>query len=172
MKQQWHAAWQGQDIVVTHKGKVVDRIASASIRRVIFVENGLPQSASDHAYALLELDAAFVLFPADSGFAGLVHFERQSFWATRPCVHWVSDRQAELPARCRTTGWFLRRGAPVYTRLAKDDLTALIDGWALEGPQTWEQRRLQRIGVLRGFAGKTKITLPQNPLAPLVRQRA
>jgi hypothetical protein len=142
VKQHWHAAWQGQDIVVTLKGKEVDRVASASIRRVIFVENGLPQSASDHAYALLELDDAFLLFPADSGFAGLVHFERQSFWATRPCVHWVSQRHAELPARCHATGWFLRRRAPVYTRLEKRDLASLVDGWSLEGPQTWEQRRL------------------------------
>lgn len=152
MKQVCKAFWKGQDIVVTVAGTVVDRIPGDDIRRVVFVERGVPQSASDHAFALLELDDAHVLFPPDSGFAGLVHFERQAFWAGHRCVYWSSLDQVQLPRHCKVSRGLLRRGAPLYQRIARAEAPGLVDGWRLEGPQSWDERRMQRIETRRGFS--------------------
>lgn len=148
MKRQWHAAWQAQDIVVTLGGREIDRIDGRDIRRVIFVENRQMRTASDHAFAIVDLGDEQIVFPSDSGLAGLVHFERQSFWHRRPCVYWLPpEAAARLPARCRARRWWLlRRGAPIYSRVARAELAEVLDGpVAPEGPQCWEERRWQHI---------------------------
>jgi hypothetical protein len=147
VKRQWHAAWKAQDIVVTLNGKVVDRIDSRSILRVIFVENKLMRTASDHAFAVVDLGDEQLVFPADSGLAGLVHFERQAFWHGRHCVYWLPPSAgALLPARCHERRWLFLRGAPVFTRVLREDLAAFYAASeAMEGPQSWDERRWQHI---------------------------
>ncbi len=169
MKQQWRAVWRGKDILVKAGTQEIDRIPGEAIRRVIFVERGHAQSASDHAFAIVELDDDYVLFPADAGLAGLVHFERQSFWGLHPCVYWTDVRRASLPPQyCQPAHWFLRRGAPVFCRVNKATLQDLVNSWALEGPQTWEQRRWSRIAQQSGLGGID----PVAPAAALARQQA
>lgn len=154
MRQACQARWSGNDIVVRLNHQDVDRIGGHLIRRVIFVERRSPSSATDHAFAILELIDELILFPAHSGFAGLVHFERQPFWALRPCVYWANMHAcASLPSRCLSSRWLLRRGTPLYMRLPKAELQPIIDQWELVGPQTWTERRQRRIDGKHSFAG-------------------
>lgn len=151
MKHRWHTAWHGQDIVISRDDEEVDRLHAPDIRRVIFVQDGPGLSASDLAFAVVELDTEHVLLPADTGFAGMVNFERQAFWDAKDCIYWAELRTANLPASCKRGPWFLPHRAPQYMRLPHPELAALIDQWPLEGPQTWDQRRWQRIENERPF---------------------
>jgi hypothetical protein len=149
----WHTAWVGNDIVVYRNGEAVDRVPSDDIRRVMFVYRGEGQNPGDLAYALVELPDEFVIFPPDSGFAGRVHFERQSFWLQRACVFWVSEATATLPSRLRPFGWWFRRHANIaFRRVARSELASSVEGWPLEGPQTWQQRKWRRIESSRPLA--------------------
>jgi len=42
--------------------------------------------------------------------------------------------------------------SPVYTRVPRAELAALIERWPMQGPQTWEQRKWRRIERSRPFA--------------------
>lgn len=153
MRPNWHTAWLGNDIAVYRDGEIVDRVHGPDIQRVIFVYRDAGQSPADLAYALVELPDEHVLFPVDTGFAGRVHFERQSFWAQHACVYWVSERKARLPARHRPVGWwFRRRATPPYRRLPRAELAGVIEQWPLQGPQTWQERKWQRIEDSRPLA--------------------
>jgi hypothetical protein len=150
MRVSWRTAWQAQDIVVYRDDVEVDRVPAASIERVVLVHRGSGDSPGDLMFAVVELADDCLLFPADTGFAGRVNFERQAFWAERGCIYWASDANASLPMRLRRGLFGLR--APEFTRLPRAELAPLVDGWALQGPQTWEQRKWRRIERNRPFA--------------------
>lgn len=142
--------WAGQELLVLRNDEVVDRIAAADIRRVILVcEHG--DSPSDLSFAVLDVGADHVILPAESGIAGRVHFERQSFWTERACVYWTSSAQAPLPRALRPGLWLLRRHRPGYVRVPSAELAPLVEQWPLEGPQTWEQRKWAHIAASRSL---------------------
>jgi len=67
-------------------------------------------------------------------------------------VYWVSEQHVALPGRLRGGRWFLRRQPPAYARLPRAELDPLLERWPLQGPQTWEQRKWERIQRSRPFA--------------------
>jgi hypothetical protein len=140
-----HTRWTGTDLLILRDDQEVDRVPAHEIRRVILVCRHGGQSPGDLSFAVIETPAAHVLLPADSGIAGRVHFERQSFWSQRPCIYWVDEAAVELPRRLRPGFTLFGRTAPAYARLAHEELAPLIEQWPLEGPQTWEQRKWERI---------------------------
>jgi hypothetical protein len=152
MHAHWNTAWLGQDIVLYRNGEEIDRVPANDIERIVFVYANAGDTPGDLQYAVVELPDEHVIFPAETGFAGRVHFERQSFWQARNCVYWVSQQRASLPMRHRRGRWFLRRSTPAFLRLPKGELAPVIEQWPLEGPQTWEQRKWQRIERSRPFA--------------------
>ena len=157
MSANWNTAWLGQDIVVYRDAEIVDRIHAPDIERVVFVYANAGDTPGDLRYAVVELGEEHVIFPAETGFAGRVHFERQNFWQGRNCVYWASERRARLPGRLRG-GWLLRRSMPTYRRLPRVELAPVMEQWRLEGPQTWEQRKWQRIERSRPFADLARPT--------------
>ena len=136
--------WEGNDLLVLHNEREIDRIPAREIHRVILVYHG-GDSPSDLRFAVIETTADYILLPAASGIAGRVHFERQSFWMQRPCVYWVNVARAPLPRRVLPGVWLLRKHVPAYVRLPHDELASVIDDWPLEGPQSWEQRKWAHI---------------------------
>ena len=146
MRTRLHTAWLGTDLVVTREdGQEADRVAASEIERVVLVCKGAGESPGDLVYAVIETATDAVIVPADSGIAGRVHFERQAFWSERNCIYWVGEGQAALPRRLRSGLWMLRRSRPGYMRVPRAEVAAAIDQWPLEGPQTWEQRKWDRI---------------------------
>lgn len=152
MHAHWNTAWLGQDIVLYRNGEEIDRVPANDIERIVFVYANAGDTPGDLQYAVVELPEEHVVFAAETGFAGRVHFERQSFWQARNCIYWVSQQRASLPMRHRRGRWFLRRSTPAFLRLPKGELAPVIEQWPLEGPQTWEQRKWQRIERSRPFA--------------------
>jgi hypothetical protein len=161
MKSSWRTAWQGQDIVVFRNEVEVDRVHAQAIERVVLVHRGSGDSPGDLVQAVVEVGDSVLIFPADTGFAGRVNFERQAFWAERGCVFWVNESRAPLPLRLRRGRWLLGLTSPVFTRVPRAELAALIERWPLQGPQTWEQRKWRRIERSRAFTsahdGDTKL---------------
>jgi hypothetical protein len=152
MKSSWHTAWQGLDIVVFRNDAEVDRLHAPDIERVVLIHHGSGDSPGDLVQAVVELADSCLIFPADTGFAGRVNFERQAFWAERACVYWVNEARAPLPHRLRRGRWFLGLAHPVYRRVPRAEVAALIERWPVQGPQTWEQRKWRRIERNRPFA--------------------
>lgn len=148
----WHTLWQGPNIVVQRDGVEIDRVRAPDVSRVVVVYRGDGDQPGELSYALFELPDEMVIFPAETGIAGRVHFERQAFWAERNCIWWVSEADAGVPPQFRRGPWRLGRAKPDYLRVAKGDLAALVDRWPLQGPQTWEERKWQRIERSRPFA--------------------
>jgi hypothetical protein len=144
--------WRGQDLLVYRNDQEIDRIAGAQIERVVLAYRGHGDSPGDLAFALVETAAETVVLPAESGIGGRVHFERQAFWAERNCIYWVALAKVSLPRQLRPGHWLLRRDRPGYDRLPREQLAGLVDGWPLEGPQTWDQRKWQRIARSRALA--------------------
>jgi hypothetical protein len=155
MKTPWHTAWQGPDLVVFRGDEEVDRFAASQIERVVFVHRGAGDTPGDLAFALVELPQEHILLPAETGFAGRVHFERLSFWDERQCIFWVPESKAPLPSRLKRGVWLLRSSSPAYSRLPRQELASIVERWPLTGPQTWEQRKWQRIAMSRPFANTT-----------------
>jgi hypothetical protein len=152
----WRTAWHGQDIVVYRDDTEIDRVGAPRIERIVFVYSGNGESPGDLLHAVVQTAEHFLIFPADTGFAGRVNFERVDYWAERGCVYWVHQSQAPLPLRLRRGRWWLRMAAPHYTRMARDELASLVEHWPLEGPQTWEQRKWRRIERSRPFTKASK----------------
>lgn len=153
----WHSVWQGHEIVVLRDEAPVDRIDSRAIERVIFVYQGEVLSAGDLPFAVVELADEWIVLPAATGFAGRVHFERQSFWDARACIYWVEARHATLPAQCKVrSARHLLRAEPRYLRLAHAELQPWIERWPLEGPQSLDQRRWHRIERERDFTSSKR----------------
>jgi hypothetical protein len=143
-KESLDTRWEGSDLLILSAEREIDRIASREIHRVILVcHRG--DSPSDLRFAVVETTADHILLPAASGIAGRVHFERQSFWAQRPCVYWVDRARAPLPRRLLPGAWLLRRQLPGHVRLPRAELAGVIEQWPLEGPQSWDQRKWAQI---------------------------
>jgi len=145
MRTELHTAWQGMELIVSQNGQEIDRISAEDIQRVVLVCRGSGDTPGDLVFAVIETPADAVVLPADSGIAGRVHFERQAFWAQRNCIYWVSESAAALPRRLLPGLWILRRHRPGHMRVARAELSSAIEQWPLEGPQTWEQRKWDRI---------------------------
>ena len=152
MKSSWRTAWQGQDIVVFRNDIEVDRLHAGAIDRVVLVHRGSGESPGDLVQAVVEIGDSTLIFPADTGFAGRVNFERQVFWAERGCVYWVNEARAPLPLKLRRSRWLFGLTSAVFTRMPRAELAPLIERWPLQGPQTWEQRKWRRIERSRPFA--------------------
>jgi hypothetical protein len=152
MKVVWRTAWRGQDIVVYRDDDEVDRLSADRIERVIFVHRGRGETPSDLVYALVQTSDDFLFFPANTGFAGRVNFERQEFWTERACVYWVPESRAPLPVRFRSSHWWLRLSRPTFIRVPREQLLAMVSKWPLGEPQTWDQRKWQHIQRSRPFA--------------------
>ena len=153
--QGWRSAWQGHEILIYRGDELVDRFDAEAVERVIFVHEGEALSAGALPFAVVQLAGECIVLPAATGFAGRVHFERQSFWDARACVYWVDARHAPLPASCTTrSARRLLRAEVRYTRLARSELQPWLDRWPLEGPQSWDQRRWSRIERERAFGGR------------------
>src|SRR5438045_4683349 len=101
MSNTWRTAWQGQDIVVYRDETEMDRVTAGDIERVVFVYTGTGESPGDLQHAVVETHDDCLIFPAETGFAGRVNFERVDYWAARGCVYWVQQSHAPLPMRLR-----------------------------------------------------------------------
>jgi hypothetical protein len=159
MKSSWRTAWQAQDILIFRNEVEVDRVHAPDISRVVLLHKGSGDSPNDLVQAVVEVGDSCLIFPADTGFAGRVNFERQQFWADKACVFWVNESRAPLPLRLRRGRWFLGLSAPVFTRVPRADLAALLERWPVQGPQTWEQRKWRRIERSRPFAQEERARL-------------
>ena len=154
MSNTWRTAWQGHDIVLFRDDAEVDRVSAPQIERIIFVYRGAGESAGDLMHAVVETSEHCFLFPANTGFAGRINFERVEYWAERGCVYWIHQSQAPLPLRLRRGRWWLRLSGPGYSKLPHAELASIIDHWPPEGPQTWDQRKWRRIERSRPFAAR------------------
>ena len=155
MKSLWQTAWRGQDIVVYRDDVECDRVHSPAIERVVLLYRGSGDSPGEVVRAVVELADEYLVFGAETGFAGRVTFERHAFWAERNCVYWVEASRAALPFRLRTGRWFLPTATPALLHVPKSELGAAIERWPLQGPQTWEQRKRERIARLRPFSNES-----------------
>jgi hypothetical protein len=145
--------WEGEELLVLDRDQVVDRIPAREIVRVILVCDG-GDAPADLGFAVVETASDHLVLPAESGIAGRVHFERQAFWAARPCVFWVDAACAPMPRHLLPGVWLLRRHRPAFVRLPLAELSGAIAAWPLEGPQTWQQRKWVRIAAARALPGK------------------
>jgi hypothetical protein len=152
MKSSWRTVWQGQDIVVFRNETEVDRLHAPAIERVLLIHRGSGETPGDVSQVLVEIGDSCLIFPTETGFSGRVNFERQAYWAERACVFWVNESRAPLPMRLRRGRWWLGLRGPSFMRVPRDDLSALIGRWPLQGPETWEQRKWRRIERMRPFA--------------------
>lgn len=153
MKPTWRTLWQQRDIVVYRNEVEVDRIASDRIARVCLVYRGTGDFPGDVVQSVVELvgDDGYVLFESNTGFAGRVNFERQSFWRERACVHWVPASRAVMPWRLRFAAWRGDTAGRAFRRLSREELAGHAARWPLEGPETWDERKHHRIERTRPF---------------------
>ena len=158
MKTTWRTLWQQQDIVVYRDEVEVDRLAAGRIECVYLVYRGAGDSPGDIGMSVVELIDGFALFEAQTGFAGRVNFERHAFWRAKGCVYWVPAASAALPWRLRLGAWPGAAPGRAYRRLERSELDGCIANWALEGPETWEDRKKRRIqrGRPFGFASQAR----------------
>ncbi len=152
MKVLWHTLWQGRDIAVFRNDVEVDRVDTQQIERVFQLHKGSGESPRDVVQVLVELADDCLLFGAETGFASRVNFERTDFWAERGCVHWVAHARAPLPLRLRTGHGLWRLAAPPFVRVPKAEVAALMSRWPVQGPQTWDERKRQRIERSQPFS--------------------
>jgi len=166
MKPLLHTRWQSMDLIVARNGQEIDRIGARDIERVIIVYSDRGDTPGDLAYAVLQSSEHDLLFPPDSGIAGRVHFERQLFWNERRCVYWTPLAKAPLPRALCPGLWILSKPKPAaFVRLPREELREVIARWPLEGPQSWDERKVARIararpfGALRPLASSPSSTL-------------
>ena len=154
--------WEGNDLLVLRNEQEFDRIRAGDIHRVILACRG-GDTPSDLRFAVIETISEFIVLPPASGIAGRIHFERQNFWASRPCVYWVDERRVSLPRRLLPGVWLLRRPEPGYSRVPHEELAGVDDKWPLEGPQSWEQRKWAHIVRSRLLPPAVRNERPQTP---------
>jgi hypothetical protein len=146
-----HTRWLAMELVVARDGREVDRVGACDIERVIMVYRDRGDTPGDLAYAVLQTREHDLLFPPESGIAGRVHFERQLFWNERRCVYWAPLAKAALPRKLCTGFWILRQQKPDFVRLPRAELLPLVAQWPLQGPQSWDERKVARIARARPF---------------------
>ena len=144
MKALWHTLWQGHDIAVCRDSVEVDRFNAQQIERVLLLHRGTGDSPGDVVQVVIELTDHCLVFSADTGIAGRINFERQSYWAERGCVHWVNIARAPLPLRLRT-GQAAALVASAVRARAQADVAGMIAKWPVQGAQTWDERKRPRI---------------------------
>ncbi len=177
MKTTWRTLWQQQDIVVYRDEVEFDRFAATRIECVYLVYRGHGDSPGDIGVSVVELDDGYALFEAETGFAGRVNFERHAFWQAKECIYWVSAASATLPWRLRLGAWPVNSPARAYRRLERSEIEGCVANWALEGPQSWEDRKKQRIDRARPFgfgasqAGELAGAGPRPAVRPVGVQR-
>jgi hypothetical protein len=164
MKPQLYTRWQAMELIIAREGHEVDRVAACDIERAIMVYRDRGDTPGDLAYAVLQTREHDLLFPPESGIAGRVHFERQLFWSERRCVYWAPVTKATLPRKLCTGLWILRQSTPAYVRLPREELRALIAQWPLEGPQSWDERKVARIARARPFPALRPAISPNSTL--------
>ncbi len=169
MKTTWRTLWQQQDIVVYRDEVEFDRFAATRIQCVYLVYRGDGDSPGDIGVSVVELDDGYALFEAQTGFAGRVNFERHAFWQAKECVYWVSAASAALPWRLRLGAWPGTTPARAYRRLERNEIEGCIANWALEGPQSWEDRKKLRIERGRPFGFGASQAAPLGPPRPTDR---
>ena len=152
MKTLWHTRWQGQLIAVYRDDMEVDRIEAQEIERVFLLYRNAGESPGDVVQVVVELGTDALLFGTATGFASRVNFERQGFWTERRCVHWISQARAPLPLRLRTGSGLLHLSPPVFARFPKAQLSAAVARWPIKGPQTWDERKRQKIERSQPFS--------------------
>jgi hypothetical protein len=162
MRPRLQTVWQGMDLVVKCDDQEVDRLHAADIQRVIIVYRDSGSTPGDLAYVLVQTREHDLLFPPESGIAGRVHFERLPFWNQRRCVYWAPLASAPLPRRLCSGLWVLRQHKPGFVRLPCTELRDLIGRWPLEGPQTWDERKWERIARLHPFAALRIVPTPNS----------
>ena len=153
MKSTWRTHWVQNDIVVYRDEVEVDRLPGDRIARVCFVYRGQGDTPGDIVLSVVELagDEGYMLFEPNTGFAGRVNFERQSFWSERRCVYWVPAGSALLPWRWRLSGWRGDAAERAFRRVSRDELAGWLERWPVVVPQTWEDRKRRRIERSRPF---------------------
>jgi len=159
-----HTRWQSMELVVTRDGHEIDRVAAAAIERVILVYRERGDTPGDLAFAVLQTREHHLLLPPESGIAGRVHFERQAFWSERRCVYWAPLAKAHLPRKLCAGLWILRSNKPAFIRLACAELAPLLATWPLEGPQSWDERKVARIARARPFGALRAVPSPSSTL--------
>lgn len=164
MKPMLHTRWQAMELIVARDGREIDRVCAKDIERAIVVYRDRGDTPGDLAYAVLQTREHDLLFPPESGIAGRVHFERQTFWNERRCVYWVPLAKAPLPRKLCTGLWILRQQKPAFVRLPRDELQPVIAQWPLEGPQLWEERKRERIARARPFGALRTVPSPSSTL--------
>jgi hypothetical protein len=55
--------------------------------------------------------------------------------------------------------WLIGPSSPVYRRVPHAELAGAIERWPLTGPQTWEQRKWERIAQSRPFGSSQPAAL-------------
>jgi hypothetical protein len=162
MKPQLQTRWQAMDLIVSRDGREIDRVAASDIERVILVYLGRGDTPGDLAYAVLRTREHDLLFPPECGIAGRVHFERQLFWSERRCVYWAPLAKAALPRKLCPGLWILRQHKPAFVRLPREELQPMIAQWPLEGPQSWDERKVARIARARPFPALRPVSISPN----------
>lgn len=145
--------WTGDDIVVVRDNKVIDRLRSNDIERVMLVHAGEGESPGDVRAALFELADRVVLLSAASGVAARVLFERQAFWSRRNCIHWAAERSVAWTSLFGKGLWPLRVRVPSYAAITCAAAGALLEHAEVTGPHTWDERKRYRIERRRPFRG-------------------
>jgi hypothetical protein len=156
--------WQSMELIVSSDGRETDRVAAHDIERVIMVYRDRGDTPGDLAYTVLQTHEHDLLFPPESGIAGRVHFERQLFWNERRCVYWAPSTKAVLPRDLCAGIWFLRLQKPSFARLPRAQLQPVIAAWPLEGPQSWDERKGERVARARPFAALRTAVAPSSTL--------
>ncbi|HTP71034.1 MAG TPA: hypothetical protein VML58_02355 [Burkholderiaceae bacterium] len=164
MKGQLHTRWQSMELIVSRDGQEIDRVGARDIERVILVYSHRGDTPGDLAYAVLQTREHDLLCPSDSGIAGRIHFERQLFWNERRCVYWAPLARTQLPRKLCPGLWFLRQHTPAFVRLPRDELRDEIARWPLEGPQSWDERKVARIARARPFPALRPAISPNSTL--------
>jgi hypothetical protein len=164
MKPMLHTRWQSMELIVSRDGSEIDRVAAHDIERVVLVYRDRGDTPGDLAYAVLQTREHHLLFPPESGIAGRVHFERQQFWNDRRCVYWAPLGKAHLPRKLCPGLWILRLHKPAFVRLPREELAPVIAQWPLEGPQSWDERKVARIARARPFGALRPVPSPSSTL--------
>jgi len=153
--------WRGDEIVVTQGGKPIDRLRAGKIQRVTLVHTGEGESPGEVRAALLQLAGRTVLLGPESGIAGRVLFERQTYWSQRRCIYWVAEPGVDWPVVFGASRWpFGRLHLPQHCILTHVTTAALLDRAEPTGPHAWDQRKQRRIERRRPFPGRDLAAAP------------
>jgi len=153
--------WRGDEIVVTQGIEPIDRLRASRIDRVTLLHAGEGESPGEVRAALVHSAGRAVLLGAESGIAGRVLFERQTYWAQRRCIYWVAERSVDWASVFGAARWpFVRLHLPQHCTLTSTAAATLLDRAVPSGPHTWEQRKQRRIERRRPFRGQPIAAAP------------